>query len=207
MTMIKTPLRFLEVDQEFFLPDPAKFRHAKLCETPEGLDTVDMVFSTGKFILMVVDSMVSVAVGHQSIVGFPTIGIDIAALYNSALKNRHKFSLGAVLHNTHKYSSLPFVQTKNLRFSASPASALSTNSFGPKVTFINLDIPDKWPSFLDGQIHDSVAKKGINALGSFAIKTDQNRSRGRGNIHRKTPYNPAELNLGNVRLFLILVLQ
>jgi hypothetical protein len=31
--MIKTPLRFFEMNEEFFLPDPAKFCHAKLRRT------------------------------------------------------------------------------------------------------------------------------------------------------------------------------
>ena len=101
------------------------------------------------------------------------------------LEDGHKLSFGAVLLDTHKHSPLPFVQTKDRRFSTSSASTLSPNSLGAKVTFINLDVPDKGPRFLDGQLHDSVAKKGINALGGFAVEADQNRSRGRWSIHRK----------------------
>ena len=193
--MVETPLRFLKVDEEFFLPHPAKFRHAKLRETPEGFDAVDMVFSTGEFILMMVNSMVPIAIGYQSVISFPTIGVDIAAFHDPTLKNRHKFSLGAVLHDTHKDSSLPLVQTKDRRFSAGSASAFAANSFGSKVAFIYLDVPDKRPGFLDRQSYDSVSKKGINALGRFAIQTDQNCSRGCWNIYRETLQNPAELDL------------
>ena len=167
--MVETPLRFLEVDEEFFLPHPAKFPHAKLRETPEGFDAVDMVFSSGEFILMVVNSVVPIAIGYQSVISFPTIGVDIAAFHDPTLKNGHKFSLGAVLHDTHKNSSLPFVQTKNRRFSTGSAPAFSPNSFGSKVAFIYLDVSDKWPGFLDRQFYDSVSKKRINALGRFAI--------------------------------------
>ena len=193
--MVETPLRFLKVDEEFLLPHPAKFRHAKLRKTPEGFDAVDMVFPTGEFILMVVNSMVTIAIGHQSVISLPAIGIDITAFHDSTLKNGHKFSLGAVLHNTHKNSSLPFVQTKDRRFPTGSAPAFAANSFGSKVAFIYLDVPDKRPGFLDRQFHDSVSKKGINALGRFAVQPDQNCSRGCWNIYRETLQNPAELDL------------
>jgi hypothetical protein len=35
MAMVEAPFRFLEVNEELFLPDTAKFRHAKLRETPK----------------------------------------------------------------------------------------------------------------------------------------------------------------------------
>jgi len=56
--MVEAPLGFLEVNLEFFFPHSAKFCHSKLRKTPEGFDAVDMVFSTGEFILMVVNSEV-----------------------------------------------------------------------------------------------------------------------------------------------------
>jgi hypothetical protein len=115
------------------------------------------------------DSVVFVALKNQSIISTPTIGEDIAAFHDPTLKNGHKFSLGAVLHDTHKNSSLPFVQTKNRRFPTGSAPAFSPNSFGSKVAFIYLDVSDKWPGFLDRQFYDSVSKKRINALGRFAI--------------------------------------
>jgi len=154
-----------------------------------------MVFSTGEFILMVVNSMVPIAIGHQSVISFPTIGVDIAAFHDPTFKNGHKFSFGEVLHNTHKNPSLPFVKTKDRRFTTGSAPTFASNSFGSKVAFIHLDVPDKRPGFLDRQFHDTVSKKGINALGRFAVESDQNRSRGCWNIHRKTFQNPAELEL------------
>jgi hypothetical protein len=56
MAVVESPFRFLEVNEELFLPNPAKFRHAELRKTPEGFDAIDVVLSTGEFIGMVVDS-------------------------------------------------------------------------------------------------------------------------------------------------------
>jgi len=85
--MIETPLRFFEVNEEFFLPDSAKFCHAKLRINPKRFDAVNMIFSSREFIFMVVNAVMLIAICYQSIVSLPTIGIDITAFNNSALKN------------------------------------------------------------------------------------------------------------------------
>ena len=94
--MIETPLRFFEVNEEFFFPDSTKFFHAKLRITPKRFDAVNMIFSSREFIFMVVNAVVLIAICYQPIVSLPTIGIDIAAFHNAALKNWHKLCLGTV---------------------------------------------------------------------------------------------------------------
>ena len=73
--MIETPLRFFEVNEEFFLPDSAKFCHAKLRITPKRFDAVNMIFSSREFIFMVVNAVVLIAICYQSIVSLPTVQI------------------------------------------------------------------------------------------------------------------------------------
>ena len=98
--MIETPLRFFEVNEEFFLPDSAKFCHAKLRITPKRFDAVNMIFSSRKFIFMVVNAVVLIAICYQSIVSLPTVGIDVTTFHNSALKNWNKLCLRTVFDNT-----------------------------------------------------------------------------------------------------------
>ena len=91
--MVEPPLRFFKVNEEFFLPDSAKFCHAKLRITPKRFDAVNMIFSSREFIFMVVNAVVLITICYQSIVSLPTVGIDITAFHNSALKNWHKLCL------------------------------------------------------------------------------------------------------------------
>ena len=114
--MIETPLRFFEVNEEFFLPDSAKFCHAKLRITPKRFDAVNMIFSSRKFVFMMVNAVVLITICYQSIVSLPSVGIDITAFHNSALKNWNKLCLGTVFDDTQKHPSLSFMQTQNRDF-------------------------------------------------------------------------------------------
>ncbi len=77
--MIPAPfgfLGFLEVETEEFLANAPQFDEAKLGVAPEALDPVDVIFSAGEFIFMVVNAMVFVTAQHEAVIGLPAIGIN-----------------------------------------------------------------------------------------------------------------------------------
>jgi hypothetical protein len=87
---------------------------------------------------MMVNAVVLVTICYQSIVSLPTIGIDIAAFYNSALKNWHKLCLGTVFDDTYlPPPSLSFMQTQSRDFTGRTSSVFATNPYGAKIAFIN----------------------------------------------------------------------
>ena len=196
--MIETPLRFFEVNEEFFFPNSAKFCHAKLRITPKRFDAVDMIFSSREFIFMVVNAVVLIAICYQSIVSFPAIGVDITALHNSALKNWHKFCLGTVFDDTQKHPSLPFMQTQNRDFTGRASSAFATNPPGSEIAFINFNIPDKRLGFFNGHINYPVTKQSENPLNSIAVDRTQIGRRCGRDILAETLQNPSEFDLRNV---------
>ena len=196
--MIETPLRFFEVNEEFFFPDSAKFCHAKLRITPKRFDTVNMIFSSREFIFMVVNAVVLIAICYQSIVSLPTIGIDIAAFHNAALKNWHKLCLGTVFDDTQKHPSLSFMQAQNRDFAGRSPSAFATNSPGAKIAFINFNIPDKRLGFLNGHINYPITKQSENPLNSIAVDRTQIGRRCGRDILAETLQNPSEFDLRNV---------
>ena len=196
--MIETPLRFFEVNEEFFFPDSAKFCHAKLRITPKRFDAVDMIFTSGEFIFMMMNAVVLIAICYQSIVSLPAIGVDITALNDSALKNRHKLCLGTVFDDTQKHPSLPFMQAQNRDFTGRASSAFATNSPGAEIAFIDFNIPDKWLGFLDGHINYPVTKQSENPLNSIAVDRTQIGRRCGRDVLAKTLQNPSEFDLRNV---------
>ena len=167
--MIETPLRFFEVNEEFFLPDSAKFCHAKLRITPKRFDAVNMIFSSREFVFMMVNAVVLIAICYQSIVSLPTIGIDIAAFHNSALKNWHKLCLGTVFDDTQKRPSLSLMQAQNRDFTGRASSAFTANPPRAEITFIHFNVPDKRLGFLDGHINYSFTKQSENPLNGVAV--------------------------------------
>ena len=169
--MVEAPFGFLEVNEELFLPNPAKFRHAKLRKTPEGFDAIDMVLSAGEFIGVMVDPVVSEAVSDKSVVSLPAVGVNIAAFDNATLENRHEFCLGAVFDHAHEHPPLAFMKAQNRCFSTGSAPSFAANTLGSEIAFIDLDIADKGASLLKRQGNDALPQKGINALGCFAVQT------------------------------------
>ena len=205
--MIETPLRFFEVNEEFFFPDSAKFCHAKLRITPKRFDAVNMIFSSREFIFMVVNAVVLIAICYQSIVSLPTIGIDIAAFHNAALQNWHKLCLGTVFDDTQKHPSLSFMQAQNRDFAGRSSSAFATDPPGAKIAFINFNIPDKRLGFLNGHINYPVTKQSENSLRSLVVDPAQNRCGKGWYIYAKTLQNLSKFDLRNVSRFYILVFQ
>lgn len=157
-----------------------------------------MIFTSCEFIFMMVNAVVLITICYQSIVCFPTIGIDIAAFHNSALKNRHKLCLGTVFDDTQKHPSLPFMQAQNRDFTGRASSAFATNSPGAEIAFIDFNIPDKWLGFLDGHINYPVTKQSENPLNGIAVDRTQIGRRCGRDVLAKTLQNPSEFDLRNV---------
>jgi hypothetical protein len=196
--MIETPLRFFEVNEEFFFPDSAKFCHAKLRITPKRFDAIDMIFTSGEFIFMMMNAVMLIAICYQSIVSLPAIGVDITALNDSALKNWHKFCLGTVFDDTQKHPSLSFMQAQNRDFAGRTSSAFATNSPGAKIAFINFNISDKRLGFLNRHINYPVTKQSENPLNGITVDRTQIGRRCGRDVLAKTLQNPSEFHLRNV---------
>ncbi len=154
-----------------------------------------MIFTSSEFIFMMMNAVVSIAVCYQSIVSLPTVSIDIAAFYNSALKNWHKLCLGTVFDNTQKHPSLSFMQTKNGDFSRGASTSFATNPPRSEIAFIHFNVPDKWLGFLDGHINYPVTKQSENPLNGIAVDGTQIGRRYRGDVLAKTLQNPPEFDL------------
>ena len=157
-----------------------------------------MIFSSREFIFMVVNAVVLIAICYQSIVSLPTIGIDIAAFHNSALKNWHKLCLGTVFDDTQKHPSLSFMQAQNRNFTGRASSAFTANPPGAEITFIHFNVPDKWLGFLDGHINYPVTKQTVNSLRSLVVDPVQNRCGKGWDIYAKTLQNLPKFDFRNV---------
>jgi hypothetical protein len=142
-----------------------------------------------------VNAVVLIAICYQSIVSLPSIGVDIAALHDSALKNWHKLCLGTVFDDTQKHPSLSFMQAQNRDFSGGSSSSFATNPPGSEIAFIDFNVPNKWLGFLDSHINDPVAKQSENPLNGIAVDRAQIGRRCGRDVLAKTLQNPSEFNL------------
>jgi hypothetical protein len=90
MTVVPAPLAFLKVEEELFPADGSEFEEAMFGEAPKGFDAIDVILTSGEFVGMVMNPVMLITIGHQAIVGLPSVGINIALGKNVALEDRQQ---------------------------------------------------------------------------------------------------------------------
>jgi len=78
--VVEAPFGFLEVVVEEIPSHTPQLRQAELGEAPERFDAVDVLLAPGELVAMMMDAVVLVALGHQPVVGAPSVGVDRALL-------------------------------------------------------------------------------------------------------------------------------
>ena len=143
MTMVPSELTFLEVKKEFIFADAVEFEESMLSEAPKGFDAVDMVLAAGKFIFVVMDTMMAKTARHQAIVSFPAVGVNVALGEHVSSEDRYQFLLGAVLDDAYEHLISSFVKAQDRNLAARSTSSFSSHSPSSEVAFIHLNVTDK----------------------------------------------------------------
>src|SRR2546423_8980047 len=97
--MVPAPFGFLEVEKEELRPDSTQFDETKFGITPKAFDAVDMILSTGEFIVMMIDAPVPVAAQDQAVIAEPAIGVDSCFGEHLSLNHRLQLCAGTVFHH------------------------------------------------------------------------------------------------------------
>ena len=108
--MIPAPLRFFEVEEEELWPDAAELNETKFGITPKAFDAVDMILSTGEFIVVMVDAPVFIAAQHQAVIPEPAIGIDRGFGKHLSLDHRLQLCPRAVFNDSGEDFAAAFEQ-------------------------------------------------------------------------------------------------
>ena len=155
--MVPSPLAFLEMKEELINANTAQLCHAKFGIGPEAFDAIDMILASSEFVFVMVNTMMLESAGHQSIVGFPSVGVNVALFQDAPLENGHEFSFGAVGHHAHEDTISALVKAENRSFSTGPTSSFPSDSSGSKVAFIHLDLSRKGLQIHQSQFHHSIS--------------------------------------------------
>jgi hypothetical protein len=143
MTMVPSELTFLEVKKEFIFADAVEFEESMLSEAPKGFDAVDKVLAAGKFVFVVMDTMMAKTARHQAIVSFPAVGVNVALGEHISSEDRHQFLPGAVGNDTHEHLISSFVKAQDRNLASRSTASFSSHPPGSEVAFIHLDVPSK----------------------------------------------------------------
>ena len=69
---------------------------AQFCEAPKALDPIDVIFSAGELVLVMVDAVMLVAAKNEAVIGLPAVGINGGLGKHPALEDRQQGLLGVV---------------------------------------------------------------------------------------------------------------
>lgn len=177
VAMVPTKLAFFEMEKKLIFADAVKFEKTMLSEAPERFNAVDVVLAAGELILVVVDAMMTKTAGHQTIVGFPAIGVNVALRKDVSSEDRHQFLLGAVLNDTDEHAISSFVKPQNRDLPARPSTSFPSHPSRPEVAFIHLNVPGKRPHLGKRHFRHSIPKQAIDTMHCSVIKSRQLRRR------------------------------
>ena len=153
--MIEAPFRFLEVVVKVFPSNPAQFCQTQLGETPEGLDAINVAAPPGKFVGVMMNTVVLVTLQKQSVVGPPSVGVDRAPFANDLPPDdAHEFSLRAVQDGSAEHFSPPLQKTDHRDFPSGPTPPQASNASRSKVAFIHFHTAGEGSGLRFRQLHN-----------------------------------------------------
>ena len=207
VTVVETPLGFFEVKDEVIETDAPELCETQFGETPKGFDAVDVVFSTGELVFMMMNPMVFVAAQDEAVVGLPAIGINGGFGKHLPLHNRHKLLLGAVLDDGGEDFSSAFEQANYGRLPACSAPAFAPHSPCAEVTLVHFDFSGKRTCFLYRQLQNPKPQFVVKSLRRLRTQPGESRARERRNVRTKQLQYCSKFHFRNVRVMDVSVSQ
>ncbi len=193
--MIPAPLGFFEVEEEELRADSPELDETEFGVTPKAFDAVDMILSTRKLIVVMVDAAVFVASQHQAVVPEPAVGIDRGCGKHLSFDDRLQLCTGTVFHHFGKDPTAALEQPDHRRLSRRSASAPPPHAPGAKIRLINLHLAGKRPGFLDGQFQCPRSQQTVKPLPRVAIDPKELARAGGWNVRAKHLQQPLEFTL------------
>jgi len=137
MSMVVPEFHLLDVERELSVAHSVEFHDPLFSVTPETFEAVDIDSAPGELFTMI-DSQVTIAAEHESVIDLVLIGIDDAPafdLFDCQPENGSGTDIG---NNFHVNMSIPLKDPENRDFSGCPASS-DALSMASEVSFVQLD--------------------------------------------------------------------
>lgn len=190
LRLLPTPLAFFEMEWKVPL-DPVELGQPSLGEAPERFDAVDVdTLTFGKLILTVVDSIVAIVANvNETVITPPAVGVNDRISRNTAQNQGLEGGFLAVGHNLSEDSASPLKDAEDRLFLGAAATFQfameATNTFGAKVRLVHFRFTDYLFHLLALIPVDGEAASAKEAVGGFAVDTDERGRSRRINVEAK----------------------
>ena len=183
MSMIKSPLGFLDVSLEGACLDAPHLCQACFGDTPETLDAVDMRPAVGENIIGMFDSVMSIVSDiDQSVISLPLVGVNHGVVRDKPFYYRHERGGGAVFNNLREDSLPALFHSEHDGLAARAATSFALDTARAEIGFVNLNLSAGEGRFPRAHLRDSLPREGENPVDRVAVQ-----SRQRGDL------NPAQI--------------
>jgi len=179
MSMVEPEFAPFQMQFEGLFGDAIELRQAAFGKAPKRLNAIDMLLTSNKFVVAVIDPKVLVKADvYQPIVATPTIGMDDAGDVHLAPNNGLQCGFVGIGDDFGVDAIIAFEQAKNDRFAQRAPSAFATNPPCAKVRFIGFECashrrafgtPSADP-FADAQVNERTDMP-VKAAHSVAVKS------------------------------------
>jgi len=132
--MIEPELALFQMKIESILRNSMKFYQPVFGKGPKGLNAVNVLLATGKFIRTMVDSvMLFIANINQAIIATPPIRMDDTLRTHLAPYYRLQRGFGAIWYDLGINFSSALKNAKDRRFTCCPTATFTPDPFGAKI--------------------------------------------------------------------------
>lgn len=174
-----------------------KFHQPSFRKGPKGLDSIDMFLTLGEFVGSMMDTiMLFESEVNQTVITAPSVGINYAIWINASPNNGLQGFSGTVRDNLCVYMTSTLQDTENWRFSVGSTPALSFDTPGSEIGFIDLDLsPERGESFTI--FTNSTSEQLQIAIDSVSVQPGQLGDFLGVQIEGKVPYEFSKFGLRN----------
>ena len=143
--MVESKFCLLQVQFKFTFFNSVKFHQTMLCKAPKRLNSVDVLWTSNKLIISMIDPKVLINTNvNQAVIASPSIGVNDAVGVHFPSDDGLQRRFGSVWNNFRVNTDPSFEKTKNDSLSTSPSASFTSDSFGSKVGLTSFNFTAKW---------------------------------------------------------------
>jgi len=179
--------------------DAIELDQPPFCETPEALDSVDVMCSSNKFVVGMIDPEVLVESKiDQPVVTSPAIGMEYGFDSDFTSNHRLQSGFGSIRDDLGVDLVATFEQAEDDRLPARSTASFAPDATRSEVGFIHFDLSLKWRIAGTGLSHSVAYSEKDGVHGSYRNASHRS-GLGRRQIQSKTAHQMAKTSLTDLR--------
>jgi len=201
MSMVEPELALFQMQAEGMFGNAVELRQPAFGKAPERLNAIDVMLSSGEFVVAVADpEMLVKADVHQPVVAASAVGVDDAVDVCLAPDNGLQRGLRSVGDDFGVDAIAAFEQAEDDGLAIGSPPAFAAYPSGSKVGFVGSKLSGQWRAF-DAPLAHAASDTQVDAVDRTHRYASQGGAFGGGQVQRKVANNLTKLRFADLRTF------